>query len=51
MRFEAAVARLSTLPTSLPNPPAELMPRLLPEQEEEPRFRSFPTGPLRKRPC
>jgi len=49
MRFEEAVDRLSTLPLSLPNPPAELMPQLLPtEQDEQPRFRPFPSGPLRE---
>lgn len=49
MRFEEAVQILSTLPTSLPNAPAELMPKLLPtEPGEQPRLRPFPTGPLRE---
>jgi len=49
MRFEEAAQLLSTLPTSLPNAPAELMPTLLPiEGDEKPRFRGFPTGPLRE---
>jgi 8-oxo-dGTP pyrophosphatase MutT (NUDIX family) len=47
--FEEAKQLLSTLPASLPNAPAELMPKLLPtEPGEQPRLRPFPTGPLRE---
>jgi 8-oxo-dGTP pyrophosphatase MutT (NUDIX family) len=49
MRFDEAARRLNTLPKSLPQPPAELMPTLLPTtDEQEPRFRPFPSGPLRE---
>jgi 8-oxo-dGTP pyrophosphatase MutT (NUDIX family) len=49
MRYEEAVQRLSNLPKSLPQPPAALMPVLLPTSDEgEPRFRRFPSGPLRE---
>jgi len=49
VRFDEAVRLLSTLPASLPNAPAELMPKLLPtEPGEQPRLRPFPTGPLRE---
>lgn len=49
MLFEEAKQLLSTLPASLPNAPAELMPKLLPtEPGEQPRLRPFPTGPLRE---
>lgn len=49
MRFEEAVRRLTALPATLPQAPAELMPTLLPTaDDDEPRFRPFPTGPLRE---
>ena len=48
MQFEDARRRLATLPTRLPSPPAELMPTLLSSPDAEPRFRTFPTGPLRE---
>jgi len=49
MRFEEAIRRLAILPARLPSPPAELMPMLLPsEADEQPRFRNFPSGPLRE---
>jgi 8-oxo-dGTP pyrophosphatase MutT (NUDIX family) len=49
VKFETALRLLAELPEQLPSPPAELMPTLVPSgPSDEPRFRPFPSGPLRE---